>query len=299
MTHAESIELFKSLGVKFTPELKAPEVPMPFEGDYTQEDYAQQMIDEYKAAGVDPADVFAAVLQPRRRALLDRAASRRSARRRSTSTTATTPTGLRPAEPATWSPTWPSSRREGVKIIAPPMWVLLDARRDGRIVPSAYAKAAKAAGLDIITWTLERSGPLHDGGGWYYQSVADAIDNDGDMLEMLDVLAQAGRHPRHLLRLAGDRDLLRQLHGPGVGRRHPVMSQSAEARCRRFGSPPLFRASCCRITSPDCLPTADPESPQQEAGQDRPDAQVAIVTRRAVRGSWSSRLCCGWPRWAR
>ena len=76
-------------------------------------------------------------------------------------------------------------------------------------MPSTYAKAAKAAGLGIITWTLERSGPLNGGGGWYYQSVADVIDNDGDMLEVLDVLGQAGRHPRHLFRLAGDRDLLR------------------------------------------------------------------------------------------
>lgn len=33
---------------------------MPYEGDYTQEDYAQQMIeDEYKEAGVHPRKVFA------------------------------------------------------------------------------------------------------------------------------------------------------------------------------------------------------------------------------------------------
>ena len=51
--------LFKSLGTKFTPELKAPDVKMPFDGDYTQEKYAQQMIDEYKAAGIDPKNVFA------------------------------------------------------------------------------------------------------------------------------------------------------------------------------------------------------------------------------------------------
>jgi hypothetical protein len=36
MTHDESIALIKSLGAKFTPELKAPEGPMPFDGDYTQ-----------------------------------------------------------------------------------------------------------------------------------------------------------------------------------------------------------------------------------------------------------------------
>ena len=41
-----------------------------------------------------------------------------------------------------------------------------------------------------------------------------AINNDGDTYTVLDVLAQQGRHPRHLLRLARDRDLLRQLHGP-------------------------------------------------------------------------------------
>ena len=60
---------------------------------------------------------------------------------------------------------------EGVNIIAPPLWMLLALDGDNRIVPSVYAKAAKAAGLDIITWTLERSGPLAAGGGWYYKTV--------------------------------------------------------------------------------------------------------------------------------
>lgn len=32
MTHAESIELFRSLGAKFTPELKSPAVDMPHNG---------------------------------------------------------------------------------------------------------------------------------------------------------------------------------------------------------------------------------------------------------------------------
>ena len=44
MTHAESIQLFKKLGVKMTPELKFPTVQMPFDG-FTQEQYAQKMID--------------------------------------------------------------------------------------------------------------------------------------------------------------------------------------------------------------------------------------------------------------
>ena len=51
LTHKESIQLFKKLGVKMTPELKGASVAMPYDsdgdgvGDYTQQDYAQQMID--------------------------------------------------------------------------------------------------------------------------------------------------------------------------------------------------------------------------------------------------------------
>ena len=42
----------------------------------------------------------------------------------------------------------------------------------------------------IITWTLERSGLLEKGGGWYYQTIKNATNNNGDMLVVLDVLAQ-------------------------------------------------------------------------------------------------------------
>ena len=42
----------------------------------------------------------------------------------------------------------------------------------------------------MIAWSLERSGPLANVGGWYYQSVTDAINNDGDMYEVVDVLAR-------------------------------------------------------------------------------------------------------------
>ena len=58
------------------------------------------------------------------------------------------------------------------------------------IVPSEYAKAAKAAGLDLIGWSLERDGPLNKGGGFYHSTVKAAIDRDGDTLTVLDVLAR-------------------------------------------------------------------------------------------------------------
>ncbi len=58
MSHKDSIALFKSLGVKMTPELKSPAVTMPFDG-FSQQAYAQKMIDEYKQAGVSPKRVWA------------------------------------------------------------------------------------------------------------------------------------------------------------------------------------------------------------------------------------------------
>ncbi|MEM5584068.1 glycerophosphodiester phosphodiesterase family protein [Roseibium sp. AS2] len=184
MTHAESIALFRKLGVKFMPELKAPKVAMPFEG-YSQADYAQALIDDYKAAGVPPEDVY-----PQSFSLDDvlywignepefgRQAVFLDARR-----------DLDPADPETFSPSMEELKTMGVNYIAPPLFVLLTLE-DGRIVPSAYARAAKAADLEIITWTLERSGPLTSGGGWYYQSISEAIDGDGRMLEVVDVLAR-------------------------------------------------------------------------------------------------------------
>jgi glycerophosphoryl diester phosphodiesterase len=62
--------------------------------------------------------------------------------------------------------------------------------KEGKIVPSALAIALKKAGIKIITWSLERSGPLTDGGGWYFQSVSKAVSGGGDYYEVLDVLAQ-------------------------------------------------------------------------------------------------------------
>jgi glycerophosphoryl diester phosphodiesterase len=41
-----------------------------------------------------------------------------------------------------------------------------------------------------MTWTLERSGSLKHGGGWYYQSVTELIRREGDVYDVLDVLAR-------------------------------------------------------------------------------------------------------------
>lgn len=187
MTHAESIQLFKSLGAKFTPELKSPSVEMPFDG-FSQADYAQKLIDEYKAADIPASDVFAQSFnlddvlywienEPefgKQAVYLDASYNREDFDHKDSST---------------FQPSMSELAAKGVQYIAPPMWMLVTLE-NGKIVPSAYARDAKAAGLKLITWTLERSGPLTTGGGWYYQSIKDVTDSDATTFELLHVLAQ-------------------------------------------------------------------------------------------------------------
>ncbi|WP_308917050.1 glycerophosphodiester phosphodiesterase family protein [Jannaschia sp. LMIT008] len=188
LTHAESIALFDTLGADFTPELKSPSVEMPHDG-FSQEDYAQKLVDEYKEAGIDPSRVWLQSFnledvrywieaEPEFGAqavyLMDEYDI----------------DGYSPMDPDTWPDTMEELAGMGINYIAPPLWMLVTTDEVGEIVPSVLAERANAAGLGIITWTLERSGPLDGGGGWYFQSIEEATDNDGVYFELLDVLAQ-------------------------------------------------------------------------------------------------------------
>jgi glycerophosphoryl diester phosphodiesterase len=182
LTHPESIALFRSLGVKMTPELKSASVTMPFDG-FSQENYAQKMIDEYKAAGVPAVDVFAQsfnkddILYWVKR---EPAYGRQAVFLDSANNVQELPSAQ----------TLASYKAQGIQIVAPPIYALLDVK-DGKIVASQYARNAKAAGLDIITWSLERSGLLSTGKpGWYYQTVSPSLTREGDVMQVLDVLAK-------------------------------------------------------------------------------------------------------------
>ena len=183
LSHQESIELLQTLGVKFTPELKTPVVPMPYEGEYTQQDYARQMIEDYVQAGVHPRDVWPQSFllddvlfwvneMPefgQQAVFLDE----------------------EPHTPQNTSLAYMQDlKAQGVQVLAPAIWKMLTLDGHQQIVPSDYAKNAQAAGLDMIAWSMERSGPLASGGGWYHQTISDAIDNDGDVFTVIDVLAQ-------------------------------------------------------------------------------------------------------------
>lgn len=188
LTHRESIELFKKFGGKFTPELKAPSVPMPYQG-FSQEQYAQALIDEYKMMRIPARDVF-----PQSFNLNDVLYWIRSEPEFGKQAVYLDDRYLlknfNPAKPEELKPTMQELYQQGVRYIGPPIWVLLTLNDRNQIIPSEYAKAAKVAGLNIITWTLERDGPLVNGGDWYHQSIKGAINNDGQTFEVLDILAQ-------------------------------------------------------------------------------------------------------------
>jgi glycerophosphoryl diester phosphodiesterase len=184
LTHRESIELFKQHGVKITPELKAPSVTMPFNG-FTQQAYAQKMIDEYKAAGVRPSDVFPPSFN--KNDVLywvdNEAAFGRQAVFLDDATTVAQLPSLTELQ---------SYRAQGIRIWAPPIFALLALNAQNEIVPSQAARNAKMAGLELITWTLERSGILANltPDEFYHQTIQPAITREGDMYRYLDVLAQ-------------------------------------------------------------------------------------------------------------
>ncbi|NTS78898.1 glycerophosphodiester phosphodiesterase [Catenovulum sp. SM1970] len=184
LSHKESIEIIDKYQLGFTPELKSTFVEMPYQGDFTQQRYASQLIDEYVQMGIEPSRVWLQSFNyqnvlywiehhPRFRKqvvyLDDRVESE------------TFIVKLTDFE---------KMKADGLSIIAPPMWALVTLDSNNRIIPSDYALLAKQAGLKIITWTLERSGDLSNGGGWYYQSISSAINTNGDTYTLLDVLAQ-------------------------------------------------------------------------------------------------------------
>lgn len=188
MTHAESIELFRSLGRKMTPELKSPEVPMPFNG-FTQEAYAQKLIDEYLAAGVPAEQVWPQSFN------LDDVLywiGNTGYGAQAVYLEGRDPTDLvtNPPDAAFFT----DLKAQGVQIIAPPMSALLALNQYGRIAPSLYAKRARQAGLDIISWTTERSGRIAEdvvpaGGAFYYDTTVDALRNDFQIYRTMHVLA--------------------------------------------------------------------------------------------------------------
>lgn len=182
-THSESIELIASMGGKFTPELKSPDVDMPFMGTYTQEDYAQHMIDEYIAAGIPPKDVWPQSFNDED--VFYWVANTKYGDQ------AVALDGVYDRTETEFNEWHEHLVANGAKIVAPPMWRLVE-EDEGSMTGmklSSYYESAKEYGLDIITWTLERTGPGIS--GWYWQTLPNR-PSDGDMYNLLYTLMEGG-----------------------------------------------------------------------------------------------------------
>ncbi len=183
MSHRQYVALLAPRGVNLIPELKKADLPPGL----SLEAYRRRIVDDYRELGVPPERVYLQsfdleTIRFWRRYAPDYAANAvwldgRYKQR-----------NFDPAHPERLKPTMEELAAEGLRYLSPPLWVLLALDEGGRIVPSAYARAARKAGLELVPWTLERSGPLSSGGGWYYQSVGAAIRSDGDVYRVLDVL---------------------------------------------------------------------------------------------------------------
>ena len=157
---------------------------MPFDG-FTREAYAQKMIDDYKDAGIDPDQVWPQSFHLQD--ILYWIKSEPAFGKQAVYLDGRYSQGLDPEDTDTFVPSMVELKNMGINYLAPPLWMLVTLQ-GAEIVPSAYAKAAKEAGLSLITWTLERSGPLQKGGGWYFKSIKSAIANEGNVYELLHVL---------------------------------------------------------------------------------------------------------------
>eukprot|EP00900_Chrysochromulina_parva_P018761 jgi/Chrpa1/26887/Chrysochromulina_OHIO_Genome00026282-RA len=146
VTHKESIAIINAAGRKFTPELK----------DYVQgsmsltyDQVRQKVVDEYKTAGVSVSRVwFQSFNEPdimywiRNEPAFGAQAVMLDGNE--------TFGGLRPQLTRLYA--------AGVRYVAPPIGQLIASSANGTgLVQSGYARDAIAAGLKVITWTVERN----------------------------------------------------------------------------------------------------------------------------------------------
>ncbi len=189
LSHAESIELFQSLGRKMTPELKTYDDEKGF---LPYDVIRQKVVDEYRAANVPAENVWLQSFNlPDVQYWVQNTPDFGE---QAVYLEGRDPVGLVDNPPPLSEFT--DLKAQGINILAPPMpaMVTVDADAD-EILPSEYARRAREAGLKLIGWTIERSGRVNEdiipsGGAFYYNTTVDALQNDGDILRTLDVLVQ-------------------------------------------------------------------------------------------------------------
>jgi len=127
MTHLESIKLLQSLGVKMIPEIKKAQVSMPYKGTFSQDDYVQKVVDEYKSLGVNSKDIY--IQTSNLNDILYLVSHEKKLSKQSVFLYSKDKDALE------------SFLNQGVNYIASPIWKLLTLK-ENKIVPSDYAKEA-------------------------------------------------------------------------------------------------------------------------------------------------------------
>ncbi|MGH1374388.1 MAG: glycerophosphodiester phosphodiesterase family protein [Cellvibrionaceae bacterium] len=201
LSHKESIELFDQLEVQFMPELKAPDrhARVQVEDVFgSTQAYAQKFIDDYKAAGIRSTRVWPQSFEPE--SVLYWLTAEPEFGRQAVMLDGRSLKQLNPQAPTSFSPSMEEIRAMGIKTIASPLWMLINVNDQGELEASAYAQFAKAADLNIVAWTVERSdmsqGSKNSSGhlNWYYQfdhhPNHQAIKTEGDVFKVIDVLAK-------------------------------------------------------------------------------------------------------------
>lgn len=153
--------------------------------NYTQEDYAKQLTDEYIELGIDPELVW-----PASRNWADTIYWVKN-----------TPFKNAVAVEENSSVYYLDSNElkkhvkdiydAGVQLLAAPTWMLVDMENSAevkKIIASNYTRISKEIGFDMIGFAVERSIPASEGGGYYYQTVQERLKHDGDMFFMLQAL---------------------------------------------------------------------------------------------------------------
>lgn len=214
MSHDESLRLFSELGVTMTPELKSPAPVAPDSGDSDDPSYSGKGYSGKGDSGKGNSGKREEI-DRRARALQLLAAYQRAEISPSQVRLQSFDLGdLRvwlEADPefgaqAIWLvdrvpsplPTVAEFRAlhdEGLRTIGAATRMLLRVGEDGELRASEYAARARAAGLELIAWTLERSGRIRAGTvegraqDFYLDPVLPVLEDDGDVYRVIHALA--------------------------------------------------------------------------------------------------------------
>lgn len=192
VTHKESIDIISRNGGKFTPELKAPEVTMPFNG-LSQDAFVAKLVKEFEDAKIPPENVW--IQSATFSDLVYLTANTTFGKQ---AVALDFEDGRLAANDQAWID---NLKAKSVQILAPPTYKLVAANPiAGQVgqkdfVPSDFAKKIKASGLDIITWTLSRTGPPLDKPtptDYYWSSLQgkNLTLTEGSNFDLLDVFYQ-------------------------------------------------------------------------------------------------------------